>query len=94
MDFIHQLCSLDGVGKTTAERLFAAFGAEVLEVLSQGDAAEQLRKVPKIGKAKAAQIKASWDSRAGGTYFEYELQFGEGGFVTWSNVAWMNFLFK
>jgi Holliday junction resolvasome RuvABC DNA-binding subunit len=53
------------VGPATAERLFKVFGAKVLEVLSGDNAVQQLCKVPKIGKAKAAQIKTSWDNKAG-----------------------------
>jgi exodeoxyribonuclease V alpha subunit len=47
-----------GVGPVYAERLVAAFGTAVLEVIDAGGAG--LEKVPGIGPKRAAQIRGSW----------------------------------
>ena len=47
-----------GVGKVLAKRIVETFGEETLYVLSHQSA--RLREVPKLGKAKIEQIRASW----------------------------------
>lgn len=47
-----------GVGPVLARRIVETFGAETLEVLSRQSG--RLREVPKLGKAKIAQIRESW----------------------------------
>ena len=49
---------IKGVGKVIAKRIVDTFGEETLHVLSRQSA--RLDEVPKLGKAKIAQIRASW----------------------------------
>lgn len=49
---------IKGVGKVIARRIVDTFGEETLHVLSRQSA--RLSEVPKLGKAKIAQIRASW----------------------------------
>lgn len=49
---------IKGVGKVIAKRIVDTFGEETLHVLSRQSA--RLVEVPKLGKAKIAQIRASW----------------------------------
>ncbi|MBX3180968.1 MAG: ATP-dependent RecD-like DNA helicase [Candidatus Hydrogenedentes bacterium] len=52
---------IEGIGPTYAKRLVEAFGVETLRVIEQEP--ERLRKVPGIGKKRAAQIRESWASQ-------------------------------
>jgi len=54
-----------GVGPKTAERLVQAYGDGVMEVLDGKAAAAALARVPGIGAAQAARIKAAWDANRG-----------------------------
>ncbi len=54
-----------GVGPKTAERLVQAYGDGVMEVLDGKGAAAALARVPGIGAAQAARIKAAWDANRG-----------------------------
>jgi len=47
-----------GVGKVLAKRIVDTFGEDTLHVLSHQSA--RLREVPKLGRAKIEQIRASW----------------------------------
>ena len=47
-----------GVGKVLAHRIVETFGQDTLDVLSHQSG--RLREVPKLGKAKIEQIRASW----------------------------------
>ena len=49
---------IKGVGKVLAKRIVDTFGEATLHVLSHQSA--RLREVPKLGKAKIAQIRESW----------------------------------
>ncbi len=49
---------IKGVGKVLAKRIVETFGEETLNVLSHQSA--RLKEVPKLGKAKIEQIRASW----------------------------------
>ena len=49
---------IKGVGKVLAKRIVATFGEDTLNVLSHQSA--RLVEVPKLGKAKIEQIRASW----------------------------------
>ncbi len=49
---------IKGVGKVLAKRIVDTFGEDTLDVLSHHS--ERLREVPKLGRSKIAQIKASW----------------------------------
>ena len=49
---------IKGVGKVLARRIVDAFGEDTLNVLSHQSA--RLKEVPKLGKAKIAQIRESW----------------------------------
>ena len=49
---------IKGVGKVLAKRIVETFGEETLNVLSRQSA--RLKEVPKLGKAKIEQIRASW----------------------------------
>ena len=49
---------IKGVGKVLAKRIVETFGEETLNVLSHQSA--RLVEVPKLGKAKIEQIRASW----------------------------------
>ena len=49
---------IKGVGKVLAKRIVDTFGEETLNVLSHQSA--RLKEVPKLGKAKIEQIRASW----------------------------------
>jgi exodeoxyribonuclease V alpha subunit len=49
---------IKGVGKVLAKRIVETFGEDTLNVLSHQSA--RLEEVPKLGKAKLAQIRASW----------------------------------
>lgn len=52
---------IEGIGPTYAKRLVAAFGVETLRVIDEEP--ERLRKVPGIGKKRAAQIREGWASQ-------------------------------
>lgn len=55
-----------GVGPKYAARIVATLGAEnVIAALNSDDAAKELARVPGLGKAKAAAVKAEWDRSAG-----------------------------
>lgn len=56
---------LRGVGKVTAGRLVAQFGAKTLEVLDSPDAVRRLQSCPGIGAKTAEKIKSSWDGTRG-----------------------------
>jgi len=49
---------IKGIGKVLAKRIVATFGEDTLNVLSHQSA--RLREVPKLGKAKIAQIREAW----------------------------------
>ena len=49
---------IKGVGKVLAKRIVETFGEDTLNVLSHQSA--RLREVPKLGRAKIEQIRASW----------------------------------
>ena len=49
---------IKGVGKVLAKRIVDTFGEETLNVLSHQSA--RLSEVPKLGRAKIEQIRASW----------------------------------
>ena len=49
---------IKGVGKVLAKRIVDTFGEDTLNVLSHQSG--RLREVPKLGKAKIEQIRASW----------------------------------
>ncbi len=49
---------IKGVGKVLAKRIVDTFGEDTLNVLSHQSA--RLKEVPKLGKAKIEQIRASW----------------------------------
>ena len=49
---------IKGIGKVLAKRIVATFGEETLHVLSHQS--QRLKEVPKLGKAKIAQIRESW----------------------------------
>lgn len=49
---------IKGVGKTIARRIVEKFGEDTLRVLSHQSA--RLAEVPKLGRAKVAQIRESW----------------------------------
>lgn len=49
---------IKGVGKVLAKRIVDTFGEDTLNVLSHQSG--RLREVPKLGKAKIAQIRESW----------------------------------
>ncbi len=49
---------IKGVGKVIARRIVQTFGERTLDVLSHQSG--RLREVPKLGKAKIAQIRESW----------------------------------
>ena len=49
---------IKGVGPVLAKRIVEKFGEETMTVLSRQS--ERLREVPKLGKAKIAQIRSSW----------------------------------
>lgn len=51
---------IKGVGKTIAKRIVEKFGQDTLYVLSHQTA--RLKEVPKLGAAKIAQIKRSWQA--------------------------------
>lgn len=51
---------IKGVGKTIAKRIVDKFGQDTLYVLSHQTA--RLKEVPKLGAAKIAQIKRSWQA--------------------------------
>jgi exodeoxyribonuclease V alpha subunit len=51
---------IDGIGPTYAKRLVQAFGAETLRVIDEAPA--KLRQVPGIGRKRAEQIRASWET--------------------------------
>jgi exodeoxyribonuclease V alpha subunit len=50
-----------GIGKVYANKIVDAFGADTFRVLSEESG--KLRKVPGIGKVRAAAIKAAWDEQ-------------------------------
>ena len=50
---------IKGVGPVLARRIVETFGEETMHVLQHQSA--RLREVPKLGKAKIAQIRASWN---------------------------------
>ena len=49
---------IKGIGPVLAKRIVETFGEETMHVLQHQSA--RLREVPKLGKAKIAQIRASW----------------------------------
>ena len=49
---------IKGVGKVLAQRIVKTFGEDTLNVLSHQSG--RLREVPKLGRAKIAQIRESW----------------------------------
>jgi exodeoxyribonuclease V alpha subunit len=49
---------IEGIGPTYAKRLVEAFGVDTLRVIDEEP--ERLRKVPGIGKKRAAQIREGW----------------------------------
>jgi exodeoxyribonuclease V alpha subunit len=51
---------IPGIGPTYAKRLVNAFGVETLKVINETP--ERLRRIPGIGKKRAAVIRESWDS--------------------------------
>jgi len=51
---------IDGIGPTYAKRLVQAFGSETLRVIDESPA--KLRQVPGIGRKRAEQIRASWET--------------------------------
>ena len=51
---------IKGIGKVLAKRIVDTFGEETLYVLSHQSA--RLAEVPKLGKAKIAQIRSSWQA--------------------------------
>ncbi|MBI1319217.1 MAG: ATP-dependent RecD-like DNA helicase [Candidatus Hydrogenedens sp.] len=51
---------IEGIGPTYAKRLVAAFGENTLRVIDEAPA--KLRQVPGIGRKRAEQIRASWES--------------------------------
>ena len=53
---------IKGIGKVLAKRIVETFGAETLNVLEHQSA--RLKEVPKLGKAKIAQIRESWHANA------------------------------
>ena len=53
---------IKGIGKVLAHRIVETFGAETLNVLEHQSA--RLREVPKLGKAKIAQIREAWHANA------------------------------
>ncbi|MCF6284831.1 MAG: ATP-dependent RecD-like DNA helicase [Candidatus Hydrogenedentes bacterium] len=52
---------IEGIGPTYAKRLVETFGAETLRVIDEEP--HRLRKVPGIGKKRAAQIREGWASQ-------------------------------
>jgi len=50
-----------GIGKVYANKIVDAFGTDTFRVLSEESA--KLRKVPGIGKVRAASIKSAWDEQ-------------------------------
>jgi len=50
-----------GIGKVYANKIVDAFGTDTFRVLSEESG--KLRKVPGIGKVRAASIKAAWDEQ-------------------------------
>lgn len=53
---------IKGVGKVLAKRIVETFGEDTLNVLSHQSV--RLEEVPKLGKAKIEQIRASWHANA------------------------------
>ena len=53
---------IKGIGKVLAHRIVETFGTETLNVLEYQSA--RLREVPKLGKAKIAQIRESWHANS------------------------------
>ena len=53
---------IKGIGKVLAHRIVETFGTETLNVLEHQSA--RLREVPKLGKAKIAQIRESWHANS------------------------------
>ena len=51
---------IPGIGPTYAKRLVNAFGVETLKVINETP--ERLRRIPGIGKKRAAVIRESWES--------------------------------
>ena len=56
---------LPGVGKVTAGKLVAHFGAGVFEALDRPDAEAALRECPGVGAKTAAKLKSAWDQSRG-----------------------------
>ena len=56
---------LPGVGKVTAGKLVAHFGAGVFEALDRADAEAALRECPGVGAKTAAKLKSAWDQSRG-----------------------------
>ena len=56
---------LPGVGKVTAGKLVAHFGAGVFEALDRADAEAALRECPGVGAKTAAKLKRAWDHSRG-----------------------------
>ncbi|MBI4560166.1 MAG: ATP-dependent RecD-like DNA helicase [Candidatus Hydrogenedentes bacterium] len=52
---------IEGIGSVFAKRLVDAFGVETLKVIDEHP--EHLRKVPGIGKGRAAQIREAWSAQ-------------------------------
>ncbi|MFP4542214.1 MAG: ATP-dependent RecD-like DNA helicase [Opitutales bacterium] len=50
-----------GIGPSFAEKIVNTFGAETLRIIEEESA--RLREVPGIGKKRAGEIKAAWDSQ-------------------------------
>ena len=52
---------INGIGPTYAEKIVDTFGADTFRVIEEESA--RLREVPGIGKKRATEIKAAWDSQ-------------------------------
>lgn len=70
--------NVPGVGPATAGRLVAAFGGDVMSVLSAPDAAARLLSVPGFGPASAAKLAAAVQAGAGARAFAEFLRAGLG----------------
>lgn len=52
---------INGIGPTYAEKIVDTFGADTFRIIEEESA--RLREVPGIGKKRAGEIKAAWDSQ-------------------------------
>jgi exodeoxyribonuclease V alpha subunit len=53
---------LPGVGPVTAQRMVAAYGEEIVDILDSPDAVAKLSSCEGVGRSKAIKIKDGWDA--------------------------------